>query len=225
MGGENRERFGRFLAEEIRADDFTALEIEAPDRVVAMFEVLYRFRFDTEERAEQVLRHGEHLLRVALQRFEASGNPEQMFELLQVAPTRHLSDPEVLRLRSRARLYEEGRTARRRRFLYAYLVIQAVLVTVVFPFLFINAENGRIQAEIEQATSVDVEPSAERQTLSFRDGLYWSVITAASIGYGDVTPRTTVGRAIAATLGTMGVVTIGVFAGLILSWITPRRLD
>jgi hypothetical protein len=33
------------------------------------------------------------------------------------------------------------------------------------------------------------------------------------------------GRIIAATLGIMGVITIGVIAGLILNWITPRRLD
>jgi Ion channel len=66
----------------------------------------------------------------------------------------------------------------------------------VFPLLFINA-----------------------------DGLYWSLITAGSIGYGDITPVTHIGTIIAATLGIMGVITIGVIAGLILNWITPRRLD
>jgi hypothetical protein len=45
------------------------------------------------------------------------------------------------------------------------------------------------------------------------------------VGYGDVTPRSNEGRIIAAVLGTMGVLTIGVLAGLILNWITPRQLD
>lgn len=222
---DRRARFGRFLAEEVEPADFARIEMEAPGSAVAMFEMLYRFRYDEEDRAERIQRHVGHLLRAALQRFEASGNLEKMFQLLQIAPSYTLTDPEIVRLRSRAHLYEMRRTRRRRRILYWYLGIQLLLVTVAFPLLFINAENGRIQEQIEEAVNVDVEPSPARQTISYRDGLYWSVITAASIGYGDITPRTSVGRLIAGTLGTMGVITIGVLAGLILSWITPRGLD
>lgn len=220
-----RARFGRFLAEEVEPSDFARIDVEAPDGAVTLFEMLYRFRYDAEDRAERIQRHVEHLLKAALQRFEATGDLERMFQLLQVAPSHTLTDPEIIRLRSRAHLYEMRRTRRRRRILYAYLAVQLVLVTVVFPLLFINAENGRIQEQIEQAVNVDVEPSPVRQTISYRDGVYWSIITAASIGYGDITPRTSVGRFIAATLGVMGVITIGVLAGLVLSWITPRRLD
>ncbi len=224
--GELRERFGHFLAEEVQPSDFGSIEVEAPRAALALFEMLHRFRYDAEDRAQQVQRHVERLLRIALQRFEARGDLEHVFELLQVAPTYSLADPEIMRLRSRAHLYEMRRTRRRRRILYAYLALQALLVTVVFPLLFINAENGRIQAEIQRAVNVDVEPSdSGRQTISYRDGLYWSIITAASIGYGDITPKTSMGRFIAATLGTLGVITIGVLAGLVLSWITPRSLD
>jgi hypothetical protein len=60
--------------------------------------------------------------------------------------------------------------------------------------------------------------------LTFSEGMYWAVITASSIGYGDVTPTTTTGRMIAGTLGTMGVITVGILAGLVLDWITPRRI-
>jgi voltage-gated potassium channel len=55
--------------------------------------------------------------------------------------------------------------------------------------------------------------------------LVWSLITAASIGYGDVTPHTGIGKGIAAALGIMGVITVGVIAGLILNWISPRTID
>jgi voltage-gated potassium channel Kch len=113
---------------------------------------------------------------------------------------------------------------RNRYFLHGYLTLYIILVTIVFPLLFINAENGAIQDKIEQAAEVDMDEE-NRQFLSYSDGLYWSVITASSIGYGDVTPVTQVGRIIAATLGIMGVITVAVIAGLILEWITPRRLD
>jgi voltage-gated potassium channel len=63
----------------------------------------------------------------------------------------------------------------------------------------------------------------QRQYLTYGDGLYWALITASSIGYGDVTPVTNVGRIIAATLGVMGVITVGILAGLILYQITPRN--
>jgi len=222
---DRRARFGRFLAEEVEPSDFARIDVEAPDSAVAMFEMLQRFRYDAKDSAERIQHHVEHLLKTALQRFESSGNLEKMFQLLQVAPSYTLTDPEIVRLRSRAHLYEMRRTARHRRILFAYLAIQLVLVTVAFPILFINAENGRIQQQIEEAVNVDVEPSTVRQTISYRDGLYWSIITAASIGYGDITPQTSVGRLIAGTLGVMGVITIGVLAGLVLSWITPRGLD
>lgn len=220
-----RARYGRFLATEVEPDDLEVLEVDDPARAVEVFEALHRFPYDQPSHAARTRAHGEHLLRSALRRFEEARDFDGMLELLRIAPATLADDHEIVRLRSRARLFEERRARRRRRWLYTYLAVQAVLVTVVFPLLFINAENGKLQAEIEAAVDVDVEPSTERQSLTFRDGVYWSVITAASIGYGDITPRTTVGRAIAATLGTMGVITIGVLAGLVLTWISPRRLD
>ncbi|HEX5690194.1 MAG TPA: potassium channel family protein, partial [Roseiflexaceae bacterium] len=83
--------------------------------------------------------------------------------------------------------------------------------------------NGAIQ---DEAQKLGVElPKEGRRFFSYGDGLYWSLITAASIGYGDITPQTTVGRVIAATLGILGVITIGVIAGLILNWISARSID
>lgn len=222
---EDRERFGRFLAEHVQPADFMAIEVESPDHAVRLFQVLSRFRYDTDDRAKQVQRHVEELLKSALQRFESRGDLERMFRLLQVAPPTDPADPELVRLRGRAHLYEITRARWRRRVLYVYLIAQTVLVTVVFPLLFINAENGRIQQELDEAVNIDVDETSERQFLSYTDGLYWSMITAASIGYGDITPKTNVGRMIAAILGTIGVITVGVLAGLILYWLTPRQME
>lgn len=135
-----------------------------------------------------------------------------------------LGDTELRRLRHIAYSYEKRRVRRHRRWLYAYLVVQALLVTVVFPYLFINAENGNIQRQVEQITDIELGDEGY-QLFNFSDGLYWSVITAASVGYGDISPVTTTGRILAGILGTLGVVTVGVVAGLILQWITPRSID
>jgi hypothetical protein len=116
------------------------------------------------------------------------------------------------------------RVQRNRRVLYAYLIVQAFLVLLVFPLLFINAENGAIQREVEELTEVELGDEGYR-LLSYPQGVYWAIITATSIGYGDVTPTTTTGRIIAVVLGTMGVVTVGIFAGLVLDWVTPRRIE
>lgn len=218
------ERFGEFLVEHLRRRDFAEIEVNAPGRAALLCELFYRSRQETAGRAEQVQRHAEHLLEGVLQRFERKGDLERMFELLQIASTRPPSTPELFRLRSRAHLYEMRRARKLRSLLYGYLIVQVLLVILVFPVLFVNSENGRLQQEVEEAVSLDLG-DAPAQTLSYFDGLYWSIITAASIGYGDITPRTNVGRMIAAILGTMGVLTIGVMAGLILFWITPRSLD
>lgn len=152
--------------------------------------------------------------------FDQRGEMEDVFRLLQLAPASlHMSEADMLRLHHRATLYERRRVRHRRRWLYGYLLLQIVLVGAVFPWLFINAENGRFQQQVEDMTDV------RGQYLSYADGLYWSLITAASIGYGDVTPKTGAGRAIAAIHGVMGVITVGVVAGLVIRWVTPRRLD
>jgi hypothetical protein len=90
--------------------------------------------------------------------------------------------------------------------------------------LFINAENRRLQRLVEDLTDVELGDEGY-QPLTYSEAIYWSIITASSTGYGDITPRTTTGRIIAAILGTIGVVTVGIFAGLVLDWLSPRRID
>lgn len=221
----SEEKYSRFLVQHVQPEDFAALEWETPHSAVSLCESLYSFEFADEAMSEQVRKHVQNLLRHALHQFERRGELEKMFQLLHFAPISVSSrDGELLRLRNRAYLYEMRRVRRNRRLLHVYLLVQVFLVFLVFPFLFINAENGRIQRQIEEVTEVDVsEPGERPQFLSYSDGLYWSLITAGSIGYGDVTPNTLVGRVIAASLGVMGVITIGVIAGLLLDLITPRK--
>lgn len=219
-------RFSRFVSTRVQPSDFSRLKWESPDRVHRFCEILYGFPLPDDDTAERIRAHVSTLLRETLLQFEKNGDYEQMLHLVQTTPTSPaMLSGELLRLRNRVHLYEMERVRRNKRILYGYLVVQAIFVVIIFPLLFVNAENGKIRDAVEEATDVEIPEKAGRQYLNYSDGLYWSIITAASIGYGDVTPRSNEGRMIAAVLGTMGVLTIGVLAGLILNWITPRRLD
>jgi hypothetical protein len=214
-----------FLAEQVEPEDFLGLTWQTPDQVLTYCELLYSFPFENDTQAEHIRAHVRTLLTQALLVFERQGDLEKLFTLLQLAPaTSMLEDHELQRLHSRAYVYEQRRVQRTRRLLYGYLLVQALLIVLVFPLLFINAENGALQDQIEQAAGVELAEEGRRY-FRYSDGLYWALITAASIGYGDITPQTNVGRIIAATLGVFGVVTVGVIAGLILNWISPRILD
>jgi hypothetical protein len=199
------ERVSRFLAEHIEPEDFADFPWHAPDAVIAYCDMLYSFRFRSDAMAAHVHVLEQNLLRYALQQYEQRGAYEQMFQLLRLAPASPaLTDIELKRLRNRTYLYEMRRVRRNRRWLYGYLIVQVVLIVLVFPLLFIAAENGTLQRLLEVGTQVDLPREASR-SFSYTEGLYWSLITAASIGYGDITPQTSIGKGIAAALGIMGV--------------------
>jgi len=214
-----------FLASNVESSDLDKLRWQTPTHILEFCETLYGFRFNSDELTKKIRMHVRYLLQRALQSYEENGNWEALFQLVEIAPTSPImGDMELRRLRHLARTYELRRVQRNRHLLYGYLLVQVLLVLVLFPFLFINAENGELQRQVEELANVAIGDRGYR-LFTYTDGLYWSVITAASIGYGDITPMTTTGKLIAGILGTMGVVTIGVIAGLVLKWITPRTLD
>lgn len=214
-----------FLATEVSIEDFNALDWESTEAILLFCERLYTSPVPDKALHEPLRAHLQALLRQVLQKYESEENHEQLFTSVQGTPTLTLwRDEELKRLRHLAYRYEFKRVTHNRRFLYTYLLLHMVLVLVVFPLLFISAENGALQAQVEELTDVEIGDEGY-QLLAYSDALYWSIVTATSIGYGDVTPTTTTGRILAALLGTMGVITVGIIAGLVLDWITPRRLD
>ncbi|WP_238458012.1 potassium channel family protein [Alkalihalobacterium alkalinitrilicum] len=59
-----------------------------------------------------------------------------------------------------------------------------------------------------------VEPSMETYT----DGLWWSIVTATTVGYGDISPTTGIGRVIAVLLMMFGIGLIGMVTGAIATY-------
>ncbi|MCS7144790.1 MAG: potassium channel family protein [Archaeoglobaceae archaeon] len=55
----------------------------------------------------------------------------------------------------------------------------------------------------------------EVQSLNFFDCLYWSVITITTAGYGDIVPKTVIGRLIAMIVVLMGVAVVALFTASI----------
>jgi Ion channel len=220
-----QEEAAHFLAEEIQSKDFASLDWESAEMILLFCDQLYTLPLSNPELRTNVRDHVHTLLRQVLQKYESEEKHEQLFTGVQVTPTfAHWDDEELKRLHHLASRYEFKRVTRNRRLLYSYLLGQIIFVVVFFPLLFINAENGALQAQVEALTDVEMGDEGY-QLLTYADALYWSIITATSIGYGDITPTTTTGRIIAAVLGTMGVITVAIIAGLVLDWITPRRLD
>jgi len=53
--------------------------------------------------------------------------------------------------------------------------------------------------------------TAEPDVKSFSDGLWWALVTITTVGYGDITPMTSIGRLVASALMFLG---LGLIASL-----------
>jgi len=58
---------------------------------------------------------------------------------------------------------------------------------------------------------------------SAEDGIWWSLVTATTVGYGDIAPRTSLGRLIAAVLMLTGIGTLGMITGSIATYFIGLR--
>lgn len=59
--------------------------------------------------------------------------------------------------------------------------------------------------------------------IAFKDALWWSIVTLTTVGYGDIVPKTGVGRLIASLLMLSGIGFLGVLTGAISTYFLNRR--
>jgi polar amino acid transport system substrate-binding protein len=77
---------------------------------------------------------------------------------------------------------------------------------------------------VEQRVRLAAKGS-ESSVLSLRDGLYWAVVTMTTVGYGDKTPKTTLGRAVAALWMLSSLVLVSLLSTSLVSRLTAERVE
>ena len=60
------------------------------------------------------------------------------------------------------------------------------------------------------------------ENMSFLDALWWSFVTCATVGYGDISPKSTGGRIIAVILMLFGISSLGMLTGTITTYFTQK---
>jgi len=63
-----------------------------------------------------------------------------------------------------------------------------------------------------------VEGDTNKSVATYGDALWWAIVTATTVGYGDISPQTTEGRFIAVLLMLTGIGVIGVFTATVASF-------
>lgn len=63
------------------------------------------------------------------------------------------------------------------------------------------------------------------EKMAFGDALWWSVVTVTTVGYGDCTPTTFIGRALAVLLMIFGIGLIGMLTGAITTYFTSSKAE
>jgi hypothetical protein len=195
----------------LREENLAHIPWESAEEVASAAECFYGFSGAGLEAQESHRRVGD-LVKYAGMRFAEQERWEEVFRLLaRVHITSDVMDADLFWLRNTLVLYEQRRVQRMRHILFS-LIAGAVLFVLLFaPLLFMGCENpDRLARGMKE--------------LGFAEAIYWSVITSASVGYGDIVPQTAHGRIVAVLAGLTGITTMGIIAGLILSYITPRSL-
>lgn len=80
-----------------------------------------------------------------------------------------------------------------------------------------------LQVYMGTLSVLDMERSAPGANITtFGDGLWWSLVTVTSVGYGDFYPVTFQGRIVAAGPMLCGIGMLGLVTAAVASWIVER---
>jgi hypothetical protein len=195
----------------LREENLAHIPWESTEEVASAAECFYGFCVDGLS-SEESHRRVRDLVKYAGHHFAQQGRWEEVFQLLnRVQLPTAMMDADLFRLRSTLVLYEQRRV---RRVQHSLLLVMAGVVAFILflsPLIFLASEN-------------DAREAHGAAPLSFFEGLYWSVVTFTTLGYGEIVPYTIPGRILSMLDSLLGMTLMGVIAGLILSAVTPRRL-
>jgi ABC-type amino acid transport substrate-binding protein len=107
--------------------------------------------------------------------------------------------------------------------LNAYAAATTELSPLIFGSLAMLVLIGTAMWMIERR-----HPSAqgsESSVVTLRDGLYWAIVTMTTVGYGDKTPKSTVGRVIAVTWMFASLVWVSLLSTSLVSRLTAERVE
>ena len=65
----------------------------------------------------------------------------------------------------------------------------------------------------------------EPQVKTFEDGIWWALVTVTTVGYGDITPATTLGRIVAGTLMFFGLGLIATVTAIVSAKFVQNYVD
>jgi polar amino acid transport system substrate-binding protein len=68
-------------------------------------------------------------------------------------------------------------------------------------------------------------PGSESAVVNLRDGLYWAVVTMTTVGYGDKTPKTPLGRGVATLWMLSSLVLVSLLSTSLVSRLTADRVE
>ena len=112
----------------------------------------------------------------------------------------------LLRVAAHSNVFQNSAGTAFRARVLVYLAGAAILVTYIAALAVLDAERAAPNANIT----------------SFGDSLWWAAVTITTVGYGDFTPVTLRGRAIATLLMLGGVAVLGVLTATLSSWLVQR---
>ena len=69
------------------------------------------------------------------------------------------------------------------------------------------------------------KPPPEDSVVTLRDGLYWAVVTMTTVGYGDKTPKTPLGRLVAIVWMLSSVALVSLLSASLVSRLTAERVE
>jgi ABC-type amino acid transport substrate-binding protein len=95
-----------------------------------------------------------------------------------------------------------------------------LIMLAVMMLVFIGIAMWIVERRVRSAPG-----RSESSVVSLRDGLYWAVVTMTTVGYGDKTPKTTLGRAVAAVWMLGSLVLVSLLSTTLVSRLTADRVE